>query len=420
MNSKKKKPLDQNSDEDLPNEDSSKSDLSYLDTQLEDTTLILRADEYTESQYLTSDTDSGVGEGSNIDMGADEGSNGDAGVGEGSNIDMGADEGSNGDAGVDEGSNTEAHKVDSKTKTIIGNIVNTKTSVGGGTKTETKTETDKVSKEIVGKGKKTSIIDKDVKADAGVVVGLDTGIKTNVGEDKTAIEPKGDTTHIHKAVYTQDMTIRLPQVTSQIDPLSARRETQVDVALAQSQNLKIAQEKITALEDEIESLRLDNNELTLSGRTLKKKNEELSSQLEEIQNSTQEKLDQSKRESEVTLNFIREKDKKITNLISEKNQLENHLRVNFRKIRVREKELENRLELVRMEHIAINNSKDDAVLSLKRKVDQLSSDLDDFRSRVQDLNNQLNEKRETLQRTVKALRLALVMLENEDKLRQSG
>ena len=194
----------------------------------------------------------------------------------------------------------------------------------------------------------------------------------------------------------------------------------LNMNLVQAQNLKMAQQKITCLEKEIENLRLDNDKLTMAGEALKDQNEELIIQFEEMKKSTDEELDHMEKEKDIVSDLLNQRDKKITQLLSEKEVLEKRLESNFRKIRVRERELENRLELARVEHIAINNSKDEVVLDLKRQVDQLSSELESLRNKGQDLNNKLDEKREALQRTVKALRLALIMLEGGNTMKKSG
>ena len=227
----------------------------------------------------------------------------------------------------------------------------------------------------------------------------------------------------------QDMTLPIPSLSSmpfrhaymKKGPAykSASELSSADIALAQSQNLKIAQSKIIEMEEEIESLRLDNDRLTVAGETLKERNEELISQLEEVRKSTKDELEQVWKEKEIISKILDEREKKINQLLSQKEHLEMRLESNFRKIRVRERELENRLELMKMEHTAINKSKDDIVLDLKRQVDQLSLELNSFRNRGHELNKQLNEKRETLQRTVKALRLALIMLERGE-VKKSG
>ena len=56
-------------------------------------------------------------------------------------------------------------------------------------------------------------------------------------------------------------------------------------------------------------------------------------------------------------------------------------------------------------------NKDEMILDLKRQIDQLSMELESYRTKGKDLNKQLEGKQETLSRTVKALRLALTLLE---------
>ncbi len=92
------------------------------------------------------------------------------------------------------------------------------------------------------------------------------------------------------------------------------------------------------------------------------------------------------------------------------------LSTNIQKIRVRERELENRLELVKMESQALVRNKDEIILDLKRQFDQLNMELDNYRSKGHDLNKQLTDKQDMLRRTVKALRIALSMLEGDEEI----
>jgi predicted nucleic acid-binding Zn-ribbon protein len=92
-------------------------------------------------------------------------------------------------------------------------------------------------------------------------------------------------------------------------------------------------------------------------------------------------------------------------------EFETRLSSNLQKIRVRERELENRLELMKMESSAVVRSKDEMILEMKRQIDQMGHELENYRQKGQELNRQIDEKQETLRRTVKALRLALTLLE---------
>ena len=96
-------------------------------------------------------------------------------------------------------------------------------------------------------------------------------------------------------------------------------------------------------------------------------------------------------------------------------ELESRLKSDFKKIRVRERELENRLELLRAEKAAIVRSKDEYILEQKRKVDQLSQELDNYRKKCLELNKALDANQEQFKRTERALRLALTNLEPKEE-----
>jgi hypothetical protein len=84
------------------------------------------------------------------------------------------------------------------------------------------------------------------------------------------------------------------------------------------------------------------------------------------------------------------------------------------KIRNRERELENRLELVKVENQALLRSKDEYTLELKRQLDQSRLEIENYRNKSQELKRRFDDKQEILRRTVKTLRLALTMLEGEE------
>ena len=81
---------------------------------------------------------------------------------------------------------------------------------------------------------------------------------------------------------------------------------------------------------------------------------------------------------------------------------------------MRERELENRLELLKVENSTLLKTKNETILDLKRSIDQLNLELETFRNKGQELNKKLENKQEALRRTVKTLRLALAMLEGSD------
>ncbi len=189
-----------------------------------------------------------------------------------------------------------------------------------------------------------------------------------------------------------------------------------EAALAQSESLRIAQGRILELEQEIERLRTQNEELGAAGETLRRRTDELLAQNSKRENDYQHAVSSFEQEKNI-LNSAKEAMQRDLELLRRKNdELELRISTNIQKIRVRERELENRLELIKMESQALIRSKDEMILELKRQIDQIGVELANYRQKNQELNRQTNDKQEMLRRTVKALRLALSMLEGEDEV----
>lgn len=198
---------------------------------------------------------------------------------------------------------------------------------------------------------------------------------------------------------------------------SSGAPTVTEAALAQSESLRIAQSRILELEQEIERLRLQNEELGAAGETLRRRTDELHADTQKLENDYQYAVSTFEQEKGI-LQSTKEALQKELELLRRKNEeLELRISTNIQKIRVRERELENRLELVKMEGAALIRSKDEMILELKRQMDQLNMELNNFRSKNQELNRISTDKQEMLRRTVKALRLALSMLEGEEEAR---
>lgn len=201
------------------------------------------------------------------------------------------------------------------------------------------------------------------------------------------------------------------------DKLAVRSNTGVrssmDAHLIQSENLKVAQDKIFELEDEISRLRTENEKLVAAGEALRTENETLSSEAESKTNkllNLKETIDQEREVFDVS---SKAKDRELKDLRVKMQEFEQRLTTNIQKIRVRERELENRLELVKMENAALTRNKDEMLLDLKRQIDHLNMEIGNYRGKSQQLNKQMTEQHDVLRKTVKALRLALSMLEGQ-------
>jgi hypothetical protein len=190
--------------------------------------------------------------------------------------------------------------------------------------------------------------------------------------------------------------------------------TSPDAALKQSENLRIAQSRITELEQELERIRRENEQLGTAGETLRRRSDELLSKVEnfELQQKELERIHTE--EKKVYRGQLQSKDRENADMRGRLEEMENRLESNFKKIRVRERELEHRLEIVRMESQTLVTTKDKMILELKRHVDQITLEGDYAKQKSQEMFNQYKDKQETIRRVVRALRIALTILEGDE------
>lgn len=179
----------------------------------------------------------------------------------------------------------------------------------------------------------------------------------------------------------------------------------------QAENLKIAQQRIVELEKDIERLRKENEVLMSAGEISQQKLEDVSMKANNLERSKSELKEQSDSELRIFRDGLQVKDNEILRLRTKVEELESRLANDLKKIRVRERELENRLELSKMEKSALSRSKDETILDLKRRVDHLNSEIENYKDRVISLNEKLEANHEQFGRTVRALRIALTNLE---------
>ena len=188
-----------------------------------------------------------------------------------------------------------------------------------------------------------------------------------------------------------------------------------DSHLVQVENLRVAQQKILDLEQELNRLREENEQLIAAGEALRKENEDLSVREESQRTKLDEQRENMKNEREILEDSVKAKDRQVKELRIQVSEFDSRLSSNLQKIRVRERELENRLELMKVETSALSKSKDEMLLDLKRQVDSLNNELENYRGKAQELSRKVTDKQDLLKRTVKALRIALSMLENDSE-----
>ena len=108
------------------------------------------------------------------------------------------------------------------------------------------------------------------------------------------------------------------------------------------------------------------------------------------------------------------REEELDRVKKENDELKLRFQTDLRKVRVRERELETRSEIMKAENASVIHAKDELIVELKRQLEKLHFEIDNFRAQSADLNSKVSEFYDRNHRTVKALRLALTVLEAGD------
>ncbi len=189
----------------------------------------------------------------------------------------------------------------------------------------------------------------------------------------------------------------------------------VEHHLKQAENLGLAQARILDLEKQLDAVRLENDQLTSSMDVARSRLEETTKKINHFERSRAEAKEQAAIEQAMHRENLQARDYQIDRLKQKIEELEGRLNMDMKKIRVRERELENRLELSKAEKNALVRSKDDHILELKRKTEQMASELSDANAKAQELMQKIESNQDQFARTVRALRLALSNLEAHEE-----
>ena len=184
--------------------------------------------------------------------------------------------------------------------------------------------------------------------------------------------------------------------------------------LKSSNYLEVAQNRVLELEKEVQKLRRDSEQLAAAGKHFKEMTESLKMQVKQAESNYQNMQDIAKEEKKILMQSLEAKEIKISALQERVMDVEQRQGSQYENVRIRERELENRLEIMKSETEALAHSKDEMILDLKKQVQTVHYDLEKYRIQNQKMSTKMENKEELLRRTVKALRIALTMLEGSN------
>jgi hypothetical protein len=188
----------------------------------------------------------------------------------------------------------------------------------------------------------------------------------------------------------------------------------LEAAIKQSEFLRIAQGKVKNLEKQVDELKSENETLSAAAIILQKKYDQTVQKLDTSKADQRTQVDNFKDEVVLKDRIIQELEKEKDLLQRKNDEFSSLMSEKIQHVRVRERELQNRLEILQHEGDVVITNKDEMILDLKKEIDQLHFETDSYKAQSRELNQQIQNQKEQIRRTTKALRLALTLLENED------
>lgn len=245
---------------------------------------------------------------------------------------------------------------------------------------------------------------------------LQTDVPESLTHNVESIEPQATQVISESQVHLEDAELSTNSHESSLNATPSHADLSVSARdiLRRADQLTIAQDRIKELEDIVFSVRQNNEQLSSEIETLKQRIEQLTSTLDNTERRYRTKIESLSDERTLLEESLSQKNIQHNNLKLKIEELEKRLAKDLKSVRVTEKELENRLELLKQEKTTLLKSKDETILNLKRKIDHLMIDIDGYRKKSQSVQIQTSENEERIQRSVRALRLALGILEGSD------
>ena len=200
-----------------------------------------------------------------------------------------------------------------------------------------------------------------------------------------------------------------PMPTASVSDLETLRSyvalREQDVAVLSGQ-VRSAQERIQQLELQVKIEKVKSLELThlVSKQEQKIKNYDQEKQVElEVLDRQVEDIDQQLKDRTEKVRSI---EAKLRLTLDEVAKVKDRVRVDIRRIRVREKELEGQLEVLKKDSSALLQARDDKILELKRKIDLLEFNMELVQEQFTKEKQSANELKNKLKDAAQVMRQA--------------
>jgi len=169
----------------------------------------------------------------------------------------------------------------------------------------------------------------------------------------------------------------------------------------------------TALQ--LESLSQQNQQLITELDELQRHSARLQAEMEEERRDHQEQLVVLRSDFEDKLRQAGATQEQVKELIRQKEDFKEKIREDLKRIKLKERELENKYDLLKNDTQTLLDSKDRQILEIKKKADALDLELEQYDDRIRESSRILNEVSVKKRRLIDTLKLAIQLLEDIDQ-----
>jgi TolA-binding protein len=185
-----------------------------------------------------------------------------------------------------------------------------------------------------------------------------------------------------------------------------------DIAILSAQ-LGYAKEELGKAEQSIKSLNMQVEDFVHQLDDRNQRIETLEKELMHAGKSKESEIEQLRFELKSKIDRTKFLEDQLSTSAIQYEKLRDRVRQDIRKIRVREKELENKLEILKKDSETLIAARESKILELKRKIDLLEFNYDTLQDQnVADKAN-VSEAHEKIAKVVKVLKLAMGIIEGE-------
>ncbi len=179
--------------------------------------------------------------------------------------------------------------------------------------------------------------------------------------------------------------------------------------------LDYAKQELAKAENTIKRTSLLNEDLNHQLEQLKSRLANFEHEKQHANRSLETEIEQLRIDLKSKIDRIRLLEEKLTDSAEQYEKLKDRVRMDIRKIRVREKELESKLEILKKDSETLIVARENKILELKRKIDLLEFNYDTVLDKNETEKQNVKNSEEKMMRVLKVLKLAIGVIEGEQE-----